>query len=647
MLRPACRPPAAGRAGCLALGLIPAGAAARARVHSLTEQGVPQTGLTKASECAADYPSSCLTPQDLTNAYLPGEQPEAPAGSPQTIALIDAYNDLNAEADLRVYATEFALPACTSADGCFQKVGASGGETSSSLPFPKTKSELELFAAGTARQRAEAEEAEGWALETATDIEVAHAVCHNCHILLVEADGPEYPELETAENTAAKLGATEISNSWGGPEDGNDAQAFNHPGIAITAAAGDDGYLNWKQYATRGEEGSPYFDGADYPASSPHVISVGGTELKLGAGGAWQSESVWSTEGAGGSGCSASLAAPSWQLDVKDWAQVGCGQERANADISADADPTTGVNIYDSTTYPYEEEGQKLTTVLHWVPIGGTSVASPIIASMFALAGGAHEVAYPAQTLYSHLGSSLLHDVTSGGNGECGGSYVSCSGSLSSPLDCGAGALICNATGGYDGPSGVGTPNGVGAFKPSGTPAKIPEEGGPSSSPPGEPSKSKEEQPPGSGSPGPAGSGGQTSGSSSSSSTVGETAVEPNGSSTGAGTTDSALETPRITALALTVHARAALRHDRLARSSLAFSCVLSRGAAVEVTLAVQIRSSVGTHWHTLEDSFAFDATRGLNRRRLHGSAALAPGLYRLTLTPAGGAARSLTIRVP
>src|ERR1019366_4606078 len=104
----------------------------------------------------------------------------------------------------------------------------------------------------------------------------------------------------------------------------------------------------------------------------------------------------------------------------------------------------------------------------------GTSVASPIIASMVALAGGAHAVAYPAQTLYSHLGSPLLHDVTSGGNGQCDAEYLSCSGSLSplSPLDCGQGAWICNTTAGYDGPTGVGTPNGIGAFKPSKAPAK-------------------------------------------------------------------------------------------------------------------------------------------------------------------------------
>ena len=201
----------------------------------------------------------------------------------------------------------------------------------------------------------------------------------------------------------------------------------------------------------------PYFQGADYPAASPRVISVGGTRLSLDASGAWQSESTWNSEGAGGSGCSGSLQAPEWQRQVDDWAQVGCGERRANADIAADADPSTGVNVYDSTPYPYEEAGEKLSTVLHWAPIGGTSVASPIIASMVALAGGAHGVPYLAQTLYSHSGSSLLHDVTEGGNGECDNNYSACGGSLNSPLDCGLGAWVCNATTGYDGPTGVGT----------------------------------------------------------------------------------------------------------------------------------------------------------------------------------------------
>jgi hypothetical protein len=669
-VRPACSAPAPGRASCLALGLEPKTTASRARVHPLATKTRPRTGLAKASECAVDYPSTCLTPENLQSVYFPGEQPDAPASEPQTIALVDAYNDLTAEADLNVYATEFGLPACTKANGCFKQVGESGSEASSSLPFPKTKAELEAFAKGTTQQREEAEEAEGWALETATDVEVAHAVCNNCQIVLVEAGVAEYSKLGVAENTAVALHATEISNSWGGPESGADSQAFNHAGIAITAAAGDDGYLNWDQYATREEEGSPYFDGADYPASSPHVISVGGTHLSLGPSGAWQSESAWNSEGAGGSGCSASLQAPEWQQHVSDWAQVGCGQHRANADISADADPATGVNVYDSTRYPYEEEGKKLSTVLHWAPIGGTSVASPIIASMVALAGGAHGVAYPAQTLYSHLGSSLLHDVTEGGNGECHDNYSSCGGSLTSPLDCGIGAWICNTTAGYDGPTGVGTPNGIDAFKPGEAPAKGVEEGEPKTK------SSEEGKPEGGGSKGSEGSGkgSEVSGTESESTDTGsgnpgnepeDSSNQPSNLSSSSGapggvdnapsgpagksssTSEStATQSVRVLALALTPNARAALHRGRLTIAQLALSFRLNRATTVRVTLAVRVRSGTRTHWRALTASLAFAAIKGANRHRLHGSSGLKAGTYRLTLTPSGGTARSLTIRV-
>jgi hypothetical protein len=597
--------------------------------------------LAKATECAVDYPSTCLTPQDLRSAYFPGEQPQAPASPLQTIALVDAYNDLNAEADLNVYSAEFGLPPCTRANGCFQKVGESGSEVSSSLPFPRTKAELEAFAVGTARQRATAEGAEGWALETATDIEIAHAVCQNCHILLVEAGGPEYSELENAENTAVALHATEISNSWGGPESGSDDQAFNHPGVAIAAAAGDDGYLNWDQYASRGEAGSPYFEGADYPASSPHVISVGGTHLNLSASGAWESESVWNSKGAGGSGCSSSLAAPAWQQHVGDWAEVGCGKSRANADVSADADPSTGVNIYDSTPYPYEEAGKKLSTVLHWAPIGGTSVAAPIIASMVALAGGPHGVAYPAQTLYAHLGSSSLHDVGTGGNGECNDKYTICSGSLSSPLDCGAGAWICNATSGYDGPTGVGTPNGIGAFEVTETPTGGDEESEPRGNPPEGGGKSEERST--SGSPtADERSSTQPAGSPSSSSA--DTSTSPPGTAAAA---QPATRAPRISAPALTAKARTALRRGPFTIAQLAFSFIVNEAATVRVTLAIRVASVRRARWRVLPASFAFAAVRGVNRRRLHGFGGLRAGLYRLMLAPSGGAARSISFRVP
>ena len=215
--------------------------------------------------------------------------------------------------------------------------------------------------------------------------------------------------------------------------------------------------------------------GVGYPASSPHVVSVGGTSLTMtGAGGqAWGTESVW---GSSGGGCSVNFPAQAWQRGVSDWSAVGCGtgseSRRASNDVAADADPYTGVAVYDSVPYLAPGEPPRDGSPPGWTPLGGTSVASPIVASMFALAGGSHGVAYPAQTLYSHLGSGLVHDITEGGNGECEGFYGDgCSGSMVplSPEDCGSGALICNASAGYDGPSGVGTPDGVGAFAPART----------------------------------------------------------------------------------------------------------------------------------------------------------------------------------
>lgn len=668
---PAARP---GRAECLALDLRPKTATARRRAHLLATRTATSAGLTKASECAADYPSSCLTPEQLRDAYFPEEAPEAPAGESQTIALVDAYNDPSAEADLATYSSGFSLPPCTSADGCFKQVGQSGGEGASGLPFPKTKAELETYAKGTAAQRLKAEEAEGWALEISTDIEVAHAICRNCHVLLVAAKSPDYSDLEAAEETAASS-AGEISNSWGGPEPGGGSKAFDHPGLVITAAAGDDGYLNWDQYATREEPSSPYFPGTDYPATSPHVVAVGGTRLQLSAGGAWQSESPWS---AGGSGCSESLIAPQWQTQVGDWAQVGCGSLRASADVSADADPATGVNVYDSIPYPYEEAGRKLTTVLHWVPIGGTSVASPIIASMFALVGGAHGVEYPAQTLYSHLESTLLHDIHSGGNGECQGEYLTCSGALDPlsarfPLDCGAGSWICNATTGYDGPTGVGTPNGLGAFRIAEAPVKEGSKPGKEGEPEGEP-EGKPEEPPAKESPPKEGEG---SGGDSESPTEPEAPVGPkspsggatdNGSQSGATTGNAAVTStadsnystvakpsgdgisPRIKRLALTARGSAAL-HLRagakgVAMSRIAFSFALTSTARVRATLSVRIGVGARRHWLALTPMLDFSAGAGVHRRALQGSRLLRPGLYRLTLSPSSGISRSITVRV-
>jgi hypothetical protein len=355
-----------------------------------------------------------LTPQLLHAAYALPTSTQYSSG--QTIAVIDAYDDPTAEADLQVYDRQFGLPECTSANGCFRKINAEG----KSSPLPEKNGE--------------------WASEISIDVQMAHAVCQGCRVLLVEARSEEFSALGAAVNAAVKAGATEISNSYGGPEEPSvasfyselNADYYQHPGVVVTASSGDCGYLN---EACRGRSVA-----ANFPASSPDVLAVGGTALTEKKG-VWTS-AVWDD---GGSGCSGIFAAPAWQSALAGFSATGCGGDRSVADVAAIGDPNTGVDVYDSTP-----EGDEATG---WGVWGGTSVASPILAGEFGLAGGAHGVSYPAATLYSHLGESgSLYDVVSGANGSCDGK------------------TSCEAAVGYDGPSGVGSPIGLGAFSSAGSP---------------------------------------------------------------------------------------------------------------------------------------------------------------------------------
>ena len=319
---------------------------------------------------------SGLNPADIQSAY------KLSGSSTGTVAIVDAYNDPNAESDLGVYRSQFGLPACTTANGCFKKVSQTGSTTS----LPKNNS--------------------NWAVEESLDIDMVSATCPTCHIMLVEASSNSFSNLATAVNYAASVpGVVAISNSYGGSDTGQTA-AYNHPGIAITASSGDSGY------------------GIESPASYPHVIGVGGTSLTKASNTRGWSETAWS---GAGSGCSTVNAKPSWQTSA-----TQCSGD-AVADVSAVADPNTGVSVYDSTSY------QGLSG---WEVWGGTSVASPIIASVYALSG--NTAGYPASYTWTH--SSGLFDVTSGSNGSC------------------STAVWCNAGTGWDGPTGLGTPNGTSAF---------------------------------------------------------------------------------------------------------------------------------------------------------------------------------------
>jgi subtilase family serine protease len=320
-------------------------------------------------------------PADLQSAY---NLASASAGGGQTVAIVDAYNDPYAESDMNTYRAKFGIPACTSTGaGCFRKVDQRGG---------------------TAYPRSDA----GWSTEISLDLDMVSAICPNCKVLLVEADTPSFANLSAAVDRAAILGANAISNSYGGPEyagEVTDQSHYNHPGIAVTVSSGDGGY------------------GVEFPAASQYVTAVGGTSLKKTTSTRGWTETAWS---GAGSGCSKYVAKPSWQTDA------GCAH-RTVADVAAVADPATGVSVYDS----FRSQGQA-----GWLVYGGTSVASPIIASVYALVAtpSTNVPSYP----YSH-GSSLF-DVTSGTNGSCGGSY------------------LCSALPGYDGPTGLGSPNGITAF---------------------------------------------------------------------------------------------------------------------------------------------------------------------------------------
>jgi Subtilase family len=619
--RAACPRPSLGQAECLALQLVPRTAHARSHMHPLA---VPRS--TAFAAPSAPSPVAAgefgLRPQDLHRAY------ELPTGSPtaQTVAVVDAYNDLTAEADLNAYDKEFGLPQC---NGCFTQVNQQG--EAGNPPFPTSPQELQDARGGSPEQQEEAKEAEGWSVEISLDIETVRATCQSCKIVLVESDSTSDEDLFQAEQAAVSLGADEISNSWGGPECIEvgpvrecieDSAVFDHTGVVITASAGDDGYLSWD---------SSHAGFAEFPASSPHVVAVGGTRLNRDEG-AWSNETVWNDGGedeegvkdgygAGGGGCSVQFIAQPWQQNVSDWPAVGCANRRAVGDIAADADPYTGFAVHDSSAAcEGEYEQGHVIHVIHWCMIGGTSLASPLIASVFALAGGAHGVEYPARTLYENAVSSpgSLHDVTDGSNGECRQPFdeedeLGQSGCevTEEAASCSSQA-ICLARTGYDGPTGVGTPNGIAAFQP----------------PSGGNVSGEEDRAPGTGGnpPSPVAPIATT------------TTVAP-------GSVASA-QSVRVTRLALTLGALISLNRSRPNMHQLGFTFTINTACRVRASLARRLRTNGHARWRVLRGSRTIAAAGGRNTGRLAGHASLSPGVYRLTLAPVRGVARSIVFTI-
>jgi hypothetical protein len=627
--RPVCAEPPAGRVACLAEELVPLTAQAQAHTHPL---GLARTsgGASPASAATGSYG---LRPEDLHSAY---ELPTTGTGT-QTIAIVDAYNDPTAESDLKEYDEEFHLPACTSEGGCFRKVNENGG--SSPLPFPQSSAELEAARTGSPLEAAEAEEATGWDLEISLDIETARAVCQSCHILLVEANAPSWSDLESAERAAESLGAGEISNSWGGREVGivpaqEAASAFNHPGTVITAAAGDDGYLSWA--APSSQRGY-----AEFPASSPHVVAVGGTLLApLGKAGSWAGETVWnalSSRGApagGGGGCSVEFAAPAWQQDLSDWSAVGCGRGRAVADVAADAAPYSGVAVHDTSELCEDEVEGK---AVHWCTIGGTSLASPLIAAVFGLAGGAGAAYYPAHTLYANAAASpgSLHDVTEGSNGKCllpngPGGRSGCT-----PAEAGSSCsshLICVAGSGYDGPTGIGTPSGLTAFLPAAAGGESEAAEAPSESPEEPVGVERVEAPTG-----------RRGGSERAPPLPPPSPPAPGGTGATASSTGT-----QVTGLALTLKALIALNGDAPKISQVAFTFRVNGAASLRAVLARHVRTHGRLIWKAMPGALTIHvaAPGGTVVRHLLAHGALRRGTYRLTVTPAHGPVRAVQFHI-
>lgn len=348
---------------------------ARCHAHVVTDaKGQP---LVHARGTVSGY-----SPSDLRDAY----KITATGNSSTIVAIVDAFGYPNAEKDLGVYRAQFGLPPCTTDNGCFKKLNQRGQEDN--YPSPDT----------------------GWAQESALDLDMASAMCPNCTLYLIEGNTNSFKNLGIAAQTAARLGAHVISNSYGGPE-GHYVDKFNayydHPGVAVTASTGDDGY------------------GVQFPADSPTVIAVGGTHLvRDGSTRGW-TETVWA---GAGSGCSHYQTKPVWQADK------GC-KNRTAADVSAEADPGTGVAVY----------GPKAPGSSGWMVFGGTSVAAPLIGGIFGANGGTVD---SASTIYAN--STALFDVKKGSNGDCGTVKRK--------------QYLCTGKRGYDGPTGLGTPNGETAF---------------------------------------------------------------------------------------------------------------------------------------------------------------------------------------
>ena len=312
-----------------------------------------------------------LSPAQTRHAY--GFDLVANQGAGQIIGIVDAYDDPYIESDLGVFDTQFGLPACTSSNGCFQKIYAFGSK-------PKTNS--------------------GWSLEISLDVEWAHAIAPQAKIILVEAASNSTANLMAAIDVAVQHGASVVSNSWGGGESSTETGSDSHfsvNGVTFTASSGDSG------------------NGVEYPAASPGVLAVGGTTLSIDSNGNYVSETAWS--GSGG-GQSAYEAEPLFQANYP--IPNDPNGKRGVPDVAYDANPNSGFSVYDTVRY----NGQS-----GWFQVGGTSAGAPQWAALIAIVNSMRVAAGKATlngtdtAVYSVAKASYstnYHDITSGTNGTCG-----------------------------------------------------------------------------------------------------------------------------------------------------------------------------------------------------------------------------------
>jgi hypothetical protein len=385
-----CAAPKPGYAACAAQALVSkqnhelihprlarAHSVARTQVRATPSDSSPLALQADTEPAAAPLPQAG-TPAFIQQAYDLTYLSETAGGS-ATVGIVDAYKDPTAASDLATFRSYYGLPACTTTNGCLT-VDAQTNNTNS-----------------------------GWADEISLDLDAVSTICPNCHIVLVETPSSSLADLVAGIDYAHELGATYISNSWGEDQGQMSDSGFSFSGSTTFASAGDSGYT-----------GSP-----QYPAALPDVTAVGGTTLTYAPQTArGYTESAWNGTG---SGCDTTQSKPTWQTGDG----TGC-TGRSYDDVSADADPYTGLNVYSS------QDGG-------WVTYGGTSLSSPMTAAYYALVGN-----LGATDAWPYLHASSLNDVTSGNNVDSSDYDPTC------PSDPG----VCQAGIGFDGPTGNGTISG-------------------------------------------------------------------------------------------------------------------------------------------------------------------------------------------